>query len=357
MKRHQNREITPTERPFLCEAEVIPGLEALAAQEIFVKLKQSARLSPESEQVPGAVRFRYRGDLKQLEQLRLSQSIYLIVYFDVPRPKALLGNQEFRVVINKINTIRTLYPKSTFKTLHIAAAGSETIVMQRLRQEIEKATALEADKDAGDLLLRLRRGFNSQGWELLIRIGNRPLATRSWRVCNFEGALNATVAHAMTLLSEPTEKDNVINLASGSGSLLIERAIWGKPDSLIGVDEDSFALRCANTNIKAAGIKSQQIQGDIKKLPLKDRVANVLLADLPFGQLTGSHSENAVLYPASLTEADRIAVPKARLVLITHEIRLMQSVLAATRVWKLEKEIRITLRGLHPRIYVLRKQD
>ena len=34
------------------------------------------------------------------------------------------------------------------------------------------------------------------GWETLVRTTPRPLATRYWRVCNYEAALNATVAHA-----------------------------------------------------------------------------------------------------------------------------------------------------------------
>ena len=357
MKRNQQREQQSpvVDWPYVCEAEVVPGLEVMAAQELTDKLRKAARLLPENEQSPGAIRFRYRGELGRLEQLRLVQAVYVVLHFNVPRPKALLGNQEFRVVISTINYICSINKTQSFKSIHLSAAGDDSSVMQRLINELETATTLKHDKDKGDLWLRIKRDSQKQGWEVLVRTSNRPLATRDWRVCNYEGALNATVAHAMTILSQPSHADTVINLASGSGTLLIERASWGGAVRLIGIENDSGALGCARINITAAAFESQLIQANIKKIPLKDHVANVLLADLPFGQLTGSHQENAVLYPVTLAEAARIATPEAHFVMLTHEIRLMDAILASTRAWTLERQVRITLRGLHPRIYVLRK--
>jgi 23S rRNA G2445 N2-methylase RlmL len=357
MKKPQHNEPVPRERPYLCEAEVVPGLEKMAAQEIATRFVKAARLLPDDQQVPGAVRFRYRGDLLRLQGLRLAQAVYLTLQFDVPRPKALLSNQNLRIVNTTTQTVRELFPKNTFKTLHIDAAGSDTAVMQRFQRELETATQLKSDNEAGDLWLRLKRIPFNDGWELLIRIGNRPLATRAWRTCNYEGALNATVAHAMSLLSQPKPTDNIINLGSGSGSLLIERAAWGPSNLLLGIDNDSYAIQCGTKNARAASV-SQAIftQGNLKKLPLRSNTANVLLADLPFGQLTGSHNENIRLYPETLSEAARIATPEARFIIITHEIRLMESVLAASQEWQAVSQQRITLRGLHPRIYVLTRK-
>jgi len=354
MKRYQQQSPV-VDWPYICEAEVVPGLEALAAQELADKLRKVTRLLPENEQNPGAIRFRYRGELTRLEDLRLVQAVYVVLHFNIPRPKALLGNREFRVVTDTINNIRSINKDQKFRTIHISAAGDDSSVMQRLINELQTATTLKYDKDKGDVWLRIKRDSQKQGWEVLIRISNRPVTTRDWRVCNYEGALNATVAHAMTLLSQPTHSDTVVNLASGSGTLLIERALWGSAAHLIGVENDPDALGCAKINIAAAGIESQLIEANIKKLPLKDQVANVLLADLPFGQLSGSHQENVILYPATLAEAARIATPEARFVMLTHEIRLMDALLANNKTWTLEQQVRITLRGLHPRIYVLRK--
>ena len=80
------------------------------------------------------------------------------------------------------------------------------------------------------------------------------------------------------------------------------------------------------------------------------------MADLPFGHLVGSHDENEWLYPAILSEAARIARKDALFALITHEIRLMDGILSGYDEWKLIKMMKITLSGLHPRIYVLERK-
>jgi 23S rRNA G2445 N2-methylase RlmL len=174
-------------------------------------------------------------------------------------------------------------------------------------------------------------------------------------VCNQEGALNATVAYAMAVLSDPTDQDSVINLGSGSGSLLIERGAWGRAGLLLGVDDDSAMIACAGQNIAASTAKAgiQLLQGDVRRLPCASSSADVILADLPFGQLVGSHKDNMTLYPDVLREAARVAKPGARAVFITHEIRLMDNLLRHSEAWRTRQVIRITLRGLHPRIYVL----
>ena len=81
-------------------------------------------------------------------------------------------------------------------------------------------------------------------------------------------------------------------------------------------------------------------------------------ADLPWGQLLGSHEDNLKLYPLVLAEAARVAAPGARAVFITHEIRLMERTLRdfADR-WTTQKEVRVFQGGLHPRIYLLARRD
>ena len=48
------------------------------------------------------------------------------------------------------------------------------------------------------------------------------------------------------------------------------------------------------------------------------------MADLPFGQLIGTHANNLTLYPAIMREAARLLSPRGRMVLVSHEIRLLQ---------------------------------
>ncbi|NDJ60420.1 MAG: methyltransferase domain-containing protein [Chloroflexi bacterium] len=312
------------------------------------------------------MRFRYRGALLKLMSLRTVQAIYLLKYIPGRRPSTLLGDANFREIQTLIETVRSA-ERGDYQTLHLAAAGSDTVLMQRLKSEFAQQTGLALADDKGDLLIRLRPSAQSAqsstaagdqpGWDVLIRLGARPLATRDWRQCNYEGALNATVAHVMALLTNPAPTDTYVNLGCGSGSLLIERCAAGDARQVVGVDNDPAVLRCAAANREASEYASRSTlaRADIRSTPFATASVDALSIDLPFGQRVGSHEQNRTLYPATLREAARIARPSAPFVVITHELRLMEAVLSQQSAWRLERELRIVLRGLHPRIFVLRR--
>lgn len=381
--------------PPLFEAEIVEGIEALAENE----LRQMREVQIVSRG-RGAVQFTYAGNLRRLQALKLTQAIYAVQPFAVPRPKALLGDQHFRAIMTQVDAVLVAWPRNTFKTIHIAAAGAESGVMQRLLADLARQTGLQPNLEEGDLLLRIRSKsqeprvksqelriqstdvkvtgkrldsalstqhstlnaqrstLNFPAWEVLTRLTPRPLATRAWRVCNYEGALNATVAQAMALLTQPKPSDVILNLLCGSGSLLIERGLWGEAAQMMGCDINQLARDCAEQNIKAAAFAKalQVMDWDARQLPLPDQSVDVLLADLPFGNLLGSHRDNLNLYPAVLREAARVAKPNARFVLITHEIKLIEAVLTdLSGLWQVKESLKVTLRGLHPRIYILNR--
>jgi hypothetical protein len=90
---------------------------------------------------------------------------------------------------------------------------------------------------------------------------------------------------------------------------------------------------------------------------LRDASADVLLADLPYGHRMGSHEANATLYPAALREAARVAAPGARLVLLTHELRLFERCLPGARAWwRPERAVQVFQKGHHPVIHLLRRE-
>jgi 23S rRNA G2445 N2-methylase RlmL len=342
-------------RDYTCEAEASEGLEDIASDELRSLSTQRSRVS-QLQTLTGAVRFQFSGDLRQLIELQTLQAVYLLQQYPVPRPKALLGDEHFRRLVNQIQTVLTLFPGATFRTFYLNAAGSDSSVMQRLKAALAQATQLRQGDQQGDLLVRLRPSSSGQGWDALVRLTPRPLATRHWRVCNFEGALNGAVAQAMIRLSRPTADDAFVNLCCGSGSLLIERALWGGAARLIGIDSDPDVLQCAVSNITASGAaeRLRLLRADARSLPLPDSSVDVLCADLPFGQRTGSHRENLRLYPALLDEGARVTHNNSRFLILTHEVRLIENLLHTSKTWEIEQTRRISLRGLHPRIYLLR---
>lgn len=344
------------------EAEVVSGLGPFARDELRARFGKRVFLHPETD--PAAVRFRYlgqQGDLRALLQLQQVMAVYLVQHFPVPRPRALLGHQNLQRLLAQIETVRGLHPPAAFRTFRFSAAGQRSGVFTRLKDEIRGQTGLDYDDDEADLLLRVRPAAREGGgWEVLARLSPRPLSARAWRVCDLPGALNSTIARAMVALTRPEPRDRYLNLMCGSGTLLVERLLWGPVRQAAGCDTDVEALRCAGQNLAAAGVEraAQLIQGDAARLDLPAGSFDVLVADLPWGQLVGSHQQNLELYPQVFREAARLAAPQARLVLLSHEIRLMERLLADFgHLWALRQEIRVWQGGLHPRIYAFRRAE
>jgi ubiquinone/menaquinone biosynthesis C-methylase UbiE len=336
-------------------------LGPFARDEVVRVLGERARMRGSQERRgPDVVRFEYAGDLRALLRLQTALAAFVLRRFPVPRPKALLSNEHLPALLELIALVRGLHPPGAFRTLELGAAGADSPVMTRLKEELARRAGLAVAPERGDLFLRLRRPPDGgEGWEVLARISPRPLATRAWRVCNMEGALNGTVAHAMALLTRPQARDCVLNIGCGSGTLLVERLNSAPAARAIGCDTSPAALECARANLQAAGqaARAELYAWDARALALPAAAVDALLADLPFGHLVGSHEANLELYPALLAEAARVARPGARFALISHEVRLLEQLLAGAAHWLPEQTIRVTLGGLHPRIFLLRRTE
>lgn len=127
----------------------------------------------------------------------------------------------------------------------------------------------------------------------------------------------------------------------------------------VGVDIEVDALRGTLKNTEQGDISRHVLllATDATHLPFLENSFNVICADLPRGQLVGTHEQNSDMYPRFLQEAARVAMQSAKLIVLTHEITLFERVLQDfSDVWKVEEAIKVFQGGLHPRIYVLRRK-
>ena len=341
------------------EIEVVPGLEEFAIREIEGRLRPLTR--PQRLPKEGRLAFRYGADVQRLNQLRSVVAVHLVQAFDVPRPKALLGHERLQQLLRLARTVMAAFPKQTFTTFRVSAAGADSSVFARLKAAIAADLGLVNTDREGDLLLTFRRPVHrGTGWELLVRTSPRPLAARAWRVCDMPGALNASVAHAMVTLAEPSRDEVFINVCCGSGTLMVERLELGPATSVTGIDIDTRALDCARTNLLASGHaqEARLLLHDARSLPHPSASVRTIVADLPYAMLVGSGEDNRTLYPEILKEAARVAESRSRLVLITTQSRLMAAVLEDLRgYWLCTRTIpiKIPYRSgyLTPSIYVL----
>src|SRR5262245_17379357 len=116
--------------PYLCEAEVTEGLEFASAEELREYGVQGV------DTRPGEIDFSYSGDLHSLLSLKTVQSVSLVQSFAVPRPRGLLDNTNIRLLFTQIDTALALSPRGVYRTFFIAAAGSESSIMQRIKAAI-----------------------------------------------------------------------------------------------------------------------------------------------------------------------------------------------------------------------------
>lgn len=337
--------------------DVEEGLEAVASEEL-------ASLGANVAPARGGFLVDLDGAPERLLSLRTVGAAYRRLAFSVPRPKALLGSESFGRLAGTVREV--VKEAGPFTGLRIAAAGAESSVFQRLAATLAEAVGLPVDQSGGDLMLRVTPAQEG-GWEVLVRLTPRPLSTRPWRVCNMPGGVNATVAVSMNRLLGESAGERYLNLMCGSGTLLIERALSApSPMRLTGVDVSAKALSCARQNWSAAfgrsggeassfGPAVEWIEADVRGLDLGGSYT-AITADAPWGDAVGEHASNRELHNELLTCAARAAAPAARFALLSHEVRMAREVIADSRDWRLERELRVSHGGHHPLLAVMARR-
>jgi 23S rRNA G2445 N2-methylase RlmL len=334
------------------ELEIAPGIETIVQQDLSATFGTNMQILSVQK---GAIQIATDAEMTRLKTLKTVNAVYRLLSFHVPRPKALLGHQFLKQIIAEISIQQK---QETFQTLSISAAGQESAVMTRLRDEICQATHLKPADEIGDMRLRIRPSFMQKGaWDVLVRLTPRPVATRAWRTENMQGALNAPVAHAMLRLLNLQPDDILLNIGCGSGTFLAEATSF-RPRNAIGCDISSENLGLAQTNLKTFQKHPiTLLQADVEHLPFSNHTVSAICSDLPFGQLVATPEAIQHLYPSWLRESARVLNPQKMLVLITHAIRLIENTIQQqSHLWIMEAVYPITLNGLHPRIYLLRRK-
>jgi len=339
------------------ELAIAPGLADLALNELRELARRSKRPLPSTALRDDAITLHWDGEPAELHALRTVQSVARRWRFEVPRPKALLDNSIQRDLLHGLRALINAAP-GPFSGLRLSAAGRESAVMQRLARALADGVGLPLDEDDGDLLVRVR---SVEGvWEVLARTTPRPLSVRPWRVCDRPGGLDAALAAALVRLAGVHAGDRVANPMVGSGTFLIERALAGPAAALHGADSDASAIACSERNASAAGVleRLQLWHGDVLggDRPGPRQRYELQFVDPPWGDAVGRHADNAALHEALLLASARQAVVGGRLVLVTHEVRLAERLLANHPAWSVQHARRVWQGGHRPLCVVLERQ-
>lgn len=337
-------------------ASALPGVEALLRSELEACCRGQIRfgVSPRSDEF----HFTTSVNTSRLGELRLCQTIHLKKIFAVSRPRTLLSPEHLASIVAMVRQAGKVAAGDEFTGFRFDAAGSSSPTFGRLASQLQDALGMPYSQADGDCVITVRPA--PKGWEVLCRVGNRPLGTRRWRVVDYHGSLNATLAAAMVELTTPRPHDVFLNLMCGSGTLLIERLARCRAAAAIGIDRAHRALDAAARNTGAAGVSRDisLVRGDALRLPLPEASVDTVCADLPWGETHGSRETNAKLYGQVFTEAHRVCRPGARMVVLTQDTLALKSILAQSRrYWHLEDERTFVQRGFRPVCHVFRRAE
>ncbi|GEA80261.1 RsmD family RNA methyltransferase [Cellulomonas uda] len=351
----------PSPRRTRVELTFLGGLGDVLADEVREVLAVDPRPVPGRDD---ALVVDLPGDrLAQVRRLRTAVAAFVVLHHDVPRPKSLLSGEHLQRIVDAAYASLRVAGSSTFR---FEAAGADSAVFARLGDELARATGLKHDATDGELVVKVRRGARRDertdpGWDVLVRVGPRPLSARSWRVADFPGAANATIAAAMVRLAGVRDEDRVLNLMCGSGTLLVERLLAGGAAGAVGIDLDEHALAASRENLEAAGltrqvtlVRADALDPSVWPTGPATEPADLVLADPPWGTLHGSHADARAVHAGLLRAAHAASAPGARLVVLTHEVKVMEAaVREAAALWRAHPPVRVYAKGHHPRIWLL----
>lgn len=303
------------------------------------------------------IHFRYHGAAENLLSLATAQTLLLRKDFSVTRPRTLLSPEHTTALAELIQKARGIKGAGEPVGFRFDAAGSGSPTMLRIAEQLENRLGLPFDPDNGDCVITFRPG--KSGWEVLCRIGNRPLATRDWRTVDYPGSLNAAIASCMVELARPKRGDRYLNIMCGSGTLLIERLLRERTRLAVGIDISEAAVAACRGNAKAAGLadRMQLRCGDARTVEFPDASFDVVTSDLPYGELHGSRASNADLYRESLGEAARLCRSGGVMVILTQDTTSLMAILPEIQErWSVTDERGIVQRRNHPLCMTLQRK-
>ena len=178
---------------FSIEVECFPGLEQFVAEEIRAVGGVPHQASK------GAVRVSELSEAS-INQLRTARALYLVHEFSGRKPSALLGHENLTALLDTARAVISKWDKEDREaaSLRLLAAGSQTNLMERIRETFVSELGLIEGEEAPSLCIRIRKSKErSDVWEVLVRTSPRPLGIRPWKKHDYRGALHPTIASAL----------------------------------------------------------------------------------------------------------------------------------------------------------------
>lgn len=357
-------------------AHTMPGLEKVAWREVEQKLPGARLLGYRTMGTKnGLLVFEYRDDPTLLNDLRTVEDVFcLIASLDhlppgregLPMlPAMLLGQVDWSGSLAIQQQVMPpsagVSKRTTFRVIS-RVLGDPIVYRKEAQAQIERAIR-EAHprwalvEDEGDLEVWL----TILGEEVIVglRLSDKTMRHRTYKHQHLPASLRPTVAASMVLLSQPQDHDAFLDPMCGAATILIERALWGRYQQLIGGDIRPEAVEVALANI---GTKYKPIhvqQADATDLAfISPASIDTVACNLPFGHQVGSRNANETLYRRFLHEMARVLKPGGRMVLLTGDSQQLRNKLKAQdSAFTIQEVTPFLLLGIKAEMFVLVRRE
>ncbi len=198
---------------------------------------------------------------------------------------------------------------------------------------------------------------NLLGRELLLgmRLSDETMRHRSYQQVHLPASLRPSMAAAMVRLTQPAPDDVFLDPLCGTGTILIERGLYGRHGLLVGGDIDQAALMAAQENIGPQHKPRELLLWDAQRLPLADGSVDCVASNLPFGKQLSRPRDLPVLYRGLCAEIARLLSSQGRAVLLTSEIRRLRAALEEQQGLVLRRTYSVSLLGQRATIQIVER--
>ena len=191
-----------------------------------------------------------------------------------------------------------------------------------------------------------------------LRMTDRTMRHRDYKVANLPGSLRPTIAAAAVQLSKPTDSDTFLDPNCGAGTILIERALDRPHQMLFGGDIGDEAISATRQNFGNRHKPWEIRTWDATALPMKDGSITRVVTNPPWGRQVSTGLRINDYYLQSMREIQRVLAPWGRAVLLTSEWRAMQDGLKKCRALRVDEQIRgISVMGRKADLFSLIRMD
>ena len=290
-------------------------------------------------------------NLKIIYDLRSIINVYLVKRDNKLNPHFV---SKHKSTLEELITIVLKESGEKFNTFKLSCAGPESQEVHEIKNFIINTYKL-AETEVADMEIFI--GKQDDLWEIGVRLTQRPLSLRKYKIENIKGGLNPTIAYAMNTFCDFNHTESYLNIFSGSGTLLIEAGLSNSKIKLVGFDINGKSNAMAVQNIKKAGlIKSIQLKtADVLNNPDLGKF-NVITSDLPFGMQISKGEDLEKLYKHFINYCEEIINPMGTLIAYTTEHKLLNKILIQSKfsiIKTLELKIStITNAYIYPKIFV-----